>query len=180
MIKSLKQVFSNMRYVVIAAGGAVGFLIVSAMLPNLQIIKWAIGSEMMAQNEKIYFLANVIVGGYKIDVLSFAAFFTFVIAVLLGINVAMAAYYFKNKTAALRQGGAAGFFGAFAGFLGVGCSACGSVALNSLLFSIGVGGALSYLPLGGQEFAILSIFLLLLSVYQISRNISAPRTCSTL
>lgn len=177
MLKSLKQVFSNMRYVAVAAAGVFGFLAISSVLPNLQIMKWAIGSPVMAAGEKLYFLANVLAGGYKIDLLSFAAFFTFAIAILFGVNIAMAAYYFKNKSATLRQGGVAGFFGAFAGFLGVGCSACGSVALSSLLSIIGAGSALSYLPLGGREIAILSIFLLLLSIHQISRNISALQIC---
>lgn len=180
MFKSLKQVFSNVRYWAIAVAGAFGFLSVSAMLPNLAVIKWAIGSEAMAQGEKLYFLANVLAGGYKIDLASSAMFFTFTIAILFGVNIAMVAYYFKNKGTISRQEGMTGFFGAFAGFLGVGCSACGSVALSSLLSIIGAAGALSYLPLGGREFAILSMFLLLLSIYQISRNISVPQTCPAL
>lgn len=167
-----------MRYVAVAAAGVFGFLAVSAMLPNLQMIKWAMGSEAMAAGEKLYFFANIVSGGFKIDLASFAVFFTFTIAILFGVNIAMAVYYFKNKGAISRRMGTAGFFGTFSGFLGVGCSACGSVALSSLLSVIGAGSALSYLPLGGREFAILSIFLLLLSIYQISRNISAPQTCT--
>lgn len=177
MFKSLKQVFSNMRYWAIAGAGVFGFLAISAVLPNLQIMRWAIGSPVMAAGEKLYFLANVLAGGYRIDLLSFAAFFTFTIAVLFGVNIAMAAYYFKNKGIISRRDGMTGFFGAFAGFLGVGCSACGSVVLSSLLSIVGIGSALSYLPLGGREFAILSIFLLLLSICQISRKISVPQTC---
>lgn len=196
IVKSLRKVFSDVRYVAIAVAGVFGFLAVSAILPNLQIIKWAIGSEAMAADKKLYFFANVLAGGFKIDLMSFVAFFTFTIAVLFGINIAMGIYSFsqtnKNPDPRFRGddkiksggddrhrkfGGAAGFFGAFAGFLGVGCSACGSVALSSFLSIIGVAGALSYLPLGGREFAILSIFLLLLSIYQISRNICTPQVC---
>lgn len=157
--------------------GVIGFSAVSATLPNLGIIKWAIGSPVISVGEKIYFLANVLVGGYKIDLVSSAMFFTVTVAILFGINIAMVAYYFKNKGAILRREGIVGFFGAFTGFLGVGCSACGSVALSSLLSMAGIGSALSYLPLGGREFAILSIFLLLLSIYQISRKISTSKIC---
>lgn len=177
MFKIFKQVFSSMRYIAIAGAGTLGFLAVSAILPNLQIIKWAMGAEAMVAGEKLYFLANVIIGVYKIDLVSFATFFTFAIATLFGVNIAMAVYYFKNKGVALKQSGATGFLGAFAGFLGVGCSACGSVALSFFSSFIGIGGALAYLPFGGRELAVLSIFLLVLSIYQISRNISAPRTC---
>lgn len=178
VIKSFKQVFSNVRYVLIAGTGAFGFLAISAILPNLRLMRWVMGSEAMAADEKLYFFTNVIAGGFKMDLVSFAAFFIFTIAILFGANIAMSAYYFKSKSAILKQGGVAGFFGAFAGFLGVGCSACGSIALSSLLSLVGAAGALTYLPLGGREFAILSIFLLLLSIYQISRNISISQTCN--
>lgn len=196
ILKSLKQVFSNMRYVAIAVAGGFGFVAVSAILPNLRLMKWVIGAEAMAADEKLYFFANVIVGGFKIDMVSFAAFLTFTIAVLFGVNIALVAYYFsrrnKNPDPRLRGddkikgggndsqsglGGVSGFFGAFAGFLGVGCSACGSIALSSFSSFIGIGGAIAYLPFNGREFAILSIFLLSLSVYQISRNIPTSQTC---
>lgn len=188
MFKSFRQVFFNMRYVAIAVAGGFSFVAVSAILPNLRLMRWVIGAEAMAADEKLYFFANVIVGGFKIDMVSFAAFLTFTIAILFGVNIALVAYYFsrrnKNLDSRLRGndsqsglGGVSGFFGAFAGFLGVGCSACGSIALSSFSSFIGIGGAIAYLPFSGREFAILSIFLLLLSVYQISRNIPTSQTC---
>jgi hypothetical protein len=58
-----------------------------------------------------------------------------------------------------------------------GCAACGSFLLVTLLSFLGASGALALLPLGGGELGLLSIALLVLSIFLIARKIVAPVVC---
>jgi hypothetical protein len=85
-------------------------------------------------------------------------------AVLIGINMAVATYHFREHGLSVGQGsGSLG--GIVLGTLGAGCAACGSAVLAGLLSVAGASGLLLALPLDGLEFSVLAGFLLLLSLY---------------
>ncbi|MBK5204909.1 MAG: hypothetical protein JJD98_05735 [Polaromonas sp.] len=63
------------------------------------------------------------------------------------------------------------------GVIGIGCAACGSLILGVILPSFGAAGALAALPLNGEEFGILSVALLFVSLLLISKNIAEPINC---
>src|SRR3989344_4842906 len=62
-------------------------------------------------------------------------------------------------------------------FLGLGCSACGSLILSSLIGLTATTAVIDWLPLEGLEFGLLGIFILLLAIYLTAYKISAPNDC---
>lgn len=134
IIAVLKQVFSNVRYLVLA--GIVGFAVFafSAWLPNLGLIVKVISSSGASLLGKITFLASLL-GSIQTNFTFFSAAYTIAIAALFGINVAMVAYYFAQRKQLVRQTGiAASFGGLVSGILGIGCAACGTLVLGSPAF----------------------------------------------
>jgi hypothetical protein len=97
---------------------------------------------------------------------------------LFGANVAMIVYFLR-RTRRRIQGVelAAGSLGIMSGTLGVGCAACGSFLLSTLLSSLGAAGAVALLPLHGGEFGILGVGLLFFSLIVIAKKIAAPAVC---
>lgn len=87
-----------------------------------------------------------------------------VVALLTGLDVAMATYHFREHGLDLQQGGA-GAAGVLLGTLGAGCAACGSAVLLGLLSLLGVSTSLLFLPLDGLEFAVGALVVLTLSIY---------------
>ncbi|WP_121821839.1 hypothetical protein [Halostella salina] len=85
------------------------------------------------------------------------------VAALIGVNVALVAYHLVEH--ATLRGGTGSAAGVVLGTLGAGCAACGSTVLAGLLSLFGATGLLTLLPLDGLEFALLSLGVLLLSLY---------------
>ncbi|MFC7019553.1 MULTISPECIES: hypothetical protein [Haloarcula] len=92
-----------------------------------------------------------------------------VVALLAGVDVALAAYHFREHGLDVQQGGA-GAAGLLLGTLGAGCAACGSAVLLGLLSLLGVSTSLLFLPLDGLEFALLALVVLTLSVYWLAEG----------
>jgi hypothetical protein len=86
------------------------------------------------------------------------------VALLTGVDIAMAAYHFREHGLDRKQGGA-GAAGVVLGTLGAGCAACGSAVLLGLLSLVGVSTTLLFLPLDGLEFALGALVVLTLSIY---------------
>ena len=86
------------------------------------------------------------------------------VALLTGVDIAMAAYHFREHGLDIQQGGA-GAAGVVLGTLGAGCAACGSAVLLGLLSLVGVSTSLLFLPLDGLEFALGALVVLTLSIY---------------
>ena len=87
-----------------------------------------------------------------------------VVALLTGVDIAMATYHFREHGLDLQQGGA-GVAGVVLGTLGAGCAACGSAVLLGLLSLVGVSTTLLFLPFEGLEFALGAVVVLTLSIY---------------
>ena len=92
-----------------------------------------------------------------------------VVAVLTGVDIALAAYHFLEHGLDLQQGGA-GAAGLILGTLGAGCAACGSAVLLGLVSLLGVSTSLLFLPLDGLEFALLALVVLTLSIYWLAEG----------
>ena len=86
------------------------------------------------------------------------------VALLTGVDIAIAAYHFREHGLDIQQGGA-GAAGVVLGTLGAGCAACGSAILVGLLSLVGVSTSLLFLPLEGLEFALAALVVLTLSIY---------------
>ncbi len=100
-------------------------------------------------------------------------------AILIGINLSLALAYIRiRRQRANSAGVASGFFGTLVSILGLGCAACGSLALSPLLVTIGAGGLLASLPFGGEELKYIGIVLLIVSAYLLTRDLKKPAVCA--
>ncbi len=90
-----------------------------------------------------------------------------VVAVLLGIDLAMVTYHIREHGVSLESGGGSAV-GALLGTLGAGCAACGPALLVGLLSLFGAAGALTLLPFEGLELTGLAALALVLSIFWIA------------
>ncbi len=97
--------------------------------------------------------------------------------ILAGVQTVFVLHLIWGKVAATQAAGK-GIVGTLLALLGVGCSACGSVILTSILGTGAAAGLLAFLPLGGSEFAILGALILLALVLHTARQIAHPTMCS--
>ncbi len=72
---------------------------------------------------------------------------------------------------------ASGSTGLLLSLVGVGCGACGGTIVLSILSVFGLGGAITFLPFHGQEFALLGILALLYSNWFLLGRIARPGVC---
>ncbi|MFB6079394.1 MAG: hypothetical protein ABEJ81_00080 [Haloferacaceae archaeon] len=109
----------------------------------------------------------VLLGLYPFVGTSFAplaGFLLVLVAALTGVDLALVAYHVREHGLALREGGGSAA-GVLLGTLGAGCAACGSAVLAGLLALAGATGLLTLLPLDGQEFSLLALAALVLSIH---------------
>lgn len=110
------------------------------------------------------------------------------VALLTGVNVAVAAYHVREHGISLGRGdgdaldtggsggsggagGAGSAIGVLLGALGAGCAACGSAVLIGLLSLVGGSGLLLWLPFEGVEFTLLALVPLGLSLYWLAQGL---------
>gem|GEM_PF-3174427 len=102
---------------------------------------------------------------------------TFLLAILFGIIVVLLTHYYKKQGSLLIKTSGAGTIGLLLGVLGIGCSACGTLALTAVLGTVGLGSLVLFLPFRGAEFLYVGVVLMLFSVWQIIKLINKPLIC---
>lgn len=177
VFQALQKVFRRPSYMLIAliTGGAV--FAFATWLPNIRLLVSVLGSPDIAFSDKLELPINLI-GSIATNFTVLAASYTIAIAILFGMDVAMVVYFLRRRIKDAEQGGiATGFLGLGSGVLGMGCVACGSFLLSTVLSLFGASGILALLPLKGEEFGILGVILLSVSVYLTARQIQNPAVC---
>lgn len=170
---ALREVFQSARFVALAVVTSAVIFVLAVWLPNLGLIARVIGDSGIPLATKVQIPINFL-GSIRTNFSVLSASYTIAIAILFGINLAMIAYYIQKRKNIMREAGVAAHFGGFmSGVLGVGCAACGSFILSAL----GAAGAVALLPLKGAEFGILSVGLLGVSLFSLSRKIKSPMIC---
>ena len=171
------RVFAYPSYIALAGVLAILAFLLAVWLPNLGLIAQVFWGSNASLATKLG-VALSLLGGIGTNFSLLSAGYTIAIAVLFGLTTAMIAYLVKQRRiAAAGQNIAIGSGAVASGVLGVGCAACGSLILGAVLPSLGVAGAFAALPLNGEEFGILSVALLLVSLLLISKNIAEPIAC---
>jgi len=171
------RVFAFPSYIALAGVLAILAFLLAVWFPNLGLIAqvfWGSNAPLAAKLG----IALSLLGGIGTNFSLLSAGYTTAIAVLFGLTAAMIVYLVKQRRiAAAGQNIAIGSGAVVSGVLGVGCAACGSLILGAVLPSLGAAGALAALPLNGEEFGILSVALLFVSLLLISKNIAEPIAC---
>jgi hypothetical protein len=176
----LVSVFREWLYALTAIIVALCVFVVATWLPNLALI-WRIAvSPSVALLDKATILASF-VGSIATNFTIFSALYMTLIAVLIGINAAMLIYYLKQRQrAGTRTGALAGIGGLASGFVGIGCTACGTLVLGPILSFVGAAGLVAMLPFEGQEFGVIGVALLVVSVFLVAKKIAEPLVCPIL
>ncbi len=174
---AFRQVFAYPSYVALAGALAILVFLLAVWFPNLGLIA-QVFSGSSAPLAATLGIALSLLGGIVTNFSLLSAGYTIAIAILFGLTTAMIAHLVKQRRiAAAGQGIAIGSGAAVSGVLGVGCAACGSLILGVALPSLGAAGALAALPLNGEEFGILSVALLFVSLLLVSKNIAESIAC---
>jgi hypothetical protein len=179
MLRGLQMVFGKCSRVGSALLIALVILALAIWFPNIALIGTVLGSADITLVDKVGVL-TALLGSFTTNFTVVSASYTLAIAVLFGMNVVMVVYLLRRNAALVAKGGTVtGFLGLVSGIFGIGCAACGSFILTSVLALFGVSGVLAFLPFGGEEFGFLAVALLLVSVGIAAKQISSPLVCNS-
>ena len=178
VLAALREVLVRPSYAALAASVGVVAFVLAIWLPNIALLG-AVFSDAQVPLEAKLGIAISLVAGIATNFSLFSASYTVAIALLLGIDMALVVYLLRQKRAAAAgKNFVLGSGGVASGLIGIGCAACGSLLLGGLVPSLGLAGALATLPLQGEEFGILSVTLLFVSLLFVSKNIAEPSACA--
>lgn len=175
--EALTRVLGKPSYLLLALLISTLVFLFAVWFPNLNLISEVLVSSDVPFSYKISVPVSLL-GSIGTNFSIFSGTYTVLIALLFGIYMAMLTFFLRKRIKEVKQSGiATGFFGIASGALGIGCAACGSFLLTSVLSLVGATGALAVLPLGGKEFAIIGLALLALSIKVAAKQITDPLVC---
>lgn len=177
--RSLRQVFGNARYALLAA--AIGFatFVLVVWLPNLGLI-WQIATSNSVRLVDKLAILMAFSGSIATNFTPFTGSATIAMAALFGMNAALIVYYYRFRRNPADRGGigaTVSLGGFLSGIFGIGCAACGTLALSPLLAFAGAGTLMTVLPFGGGEFAALGVAALAASLMLNVRAIGHLTVC---
>lgn len=177
LIQALQKVFLRPMYILLALIMSSAVFAFAVWLPNIPLIVKVMGHPEISLTQKLN-LPISLLGSIVTNFTLLSASYTIAIAILFGMNVSMIVYFLWRKVDDVKQNGVAtGLFGITGGVIGMGCAACGSFLLMSILSLLGASWILSFLPLGGGEFGIIGAILLAVSLYMTAKKIQNPAVC---
>ena len=174
---ALGRVFVQPPYIALAAVlGMLAFLL-AVWGSNLGLLFEVFSGPDVPLAEKLG-IALSLLGGIVTNFNLLSASYTIAIALLFGITTAMTTWILRQKhVAGVGRSVTIGSGAMTTGVLGIGCAACGSLILNVVLPSLGAAGVVAALPLEGEEFGILSVALLFVSLLLVSKSIEESVSC---
>ena len=177
-IRTFVQAFSHRWVIIVAVTAAAIVFTLSMWLRNLNLILATFKSPFFSIGDNLLLLVRLL-GGITTDATVVAAILIVVTSLLFGVNAGLFAYYVQQKRNLPQVKESTTVLGGLvAAVFGVGCASCGTFVLGAVLSSAGAGGLLALLPLGGQEFLIISVGLLLASSYSLTQSIEMNNVCA--
>jgi len=173
---SFSQVFSKPRYITLSVITFIFVLSLAIWLPNLNFLHHIVISDAFSSSQKIGIISSVF-GSLQTNFTPLSRITTVLVSLLFAINLSFFTFYFL-RAAKLNKEAGIGSSGFLLGLIGIGCASCGSVILTSFLGVATTAGFIGVLPLKGAEFGLLSIFLLAISIYFLSKKIKDPLVCN--
>ena len=168
---ALRLAFARPSGYVAALFGAVFVVLLTLILPNTKLLGFTLGEPGFSFGLKLRTTAEILWNG-RVIFMTHGGAVALLIAVAFGMNAALVFHYMRERVRIDRAAGASAA-GIVIGLLGVGCAACGSVVLTSLL---GL-GFVAALPFNGLEFAWLGLLVIFASTFMIAKKIVEPEAC---
>lgn len=98
-------------------------------------------------------------------------------SLLSGLNISLLYTYNKLRSEAIIKSGLYSGIGLIFALLGVGCVACGTALLVTLLSFVGLSSTLQILPYRGEEVAYIGLIVIIIATYNLMKKVSSPYTC---
>lgn len=174
-LSAMTMVLKNPTYLAIAVFVTALVLFLAIWLPNISFLKHTVTNDLYSAGDKFMILWTSI-GNIKTNFTPLSRLLTVSVALLTGLNVSLLVYYLRHRFKLEKTAGTS-LIGTLVGLLGVGCTACGSVIIASIF---GVGATATFVglfPLGGAEFGILGVLILLFANYSLALKTHVPLTC---
>lgn len=173
--QALRAVFRQPRYLVLAGVLGSAALALSVWFNNVPLLRLTLLSPGFTLVGKVLLLGRLL-GGLVTGFSGLTMFLLLVMSVIFGVNGALLFYSFSHRQRAAGSGSS--LVALVSGVFGAGCASCGTYLLGATLASVGAGGLLPLLPLGGREFLLVSIILLVVSIMWSSRSLVAAGVCA--
>lgn len=157
--RAAARVFSVPRYGILAGAAAFAVLTLALLAPQWRLIATVLGSPSFSLSEKVLTVGSLY-GTLRSNLSVLTAGSVVASSLLFGVNSALVVYLIARRRTGTGTGMVASVGGLVAGSVGVGCAACGSLVLTTVLSLGGAGAALASLPLGGGEFGLIGLALL--------------------
>ena len=161
---------------------SITFLVFSftVLIQNRLLIVTVLNEPNATISEKIVFVGSLY-GSILTNFSVFSAVITITIAVLFGINLALLGFYILTVRSVRGSisAGSSSVGGLVSGLFGIGCAACGTNILSTVLTSFGAAGLLMILPFRGEELSLIGIGLLTYSILIIGKKLQNPYVCRT-
>lgn len=161
---------------------SIAFLVFSftVLIQNRLLIVTVLSEPAATISEKIFFVSSLY-GSILTNFSVFSAVTTMTIAVLFGINFALLGFYISTVRSIRGSisAGSSSLGGLISGLFGIGCAACGTFILSTVLTSFGAAGLLTILPFRGEELSLIGIGLLAYSILIIGKKLQYPFICPT-
>lgn len=175
IINSIKIVFTKSFYIFLAALTALTLLAINAIVIKRGFIVFVLQSEGFDWLVRIKLIGRTLLNiGASLTVVD--KIFLMGISLLAGISISLLVYY-TAKHLRLNLESGMSLTGVILSFIGVGCASCGSVFLSSIIGFSATAAFIGFLPLNGKEIGLVSLALLLWSIYIVSKKIQKPLVC---
>jgi len=168
---AVRKSFAGPAGYVVAVSGALFVILLTSILPNLKLLRFTFGESEFPLGLKLRTAAEVLWNG-RLVFAHEGGWVALPLAALFGLNAALVYRYMRDQVR-LNHAAGVSVAGTVIGLLGVGCAACGSVLLASLL---GV-GVVAVLPFHGQELAWIGLAVTALATFNIAQHIADPAAC---
>ena len=171
MFSTLREVFSNWKYALLAVFIFLVFYLFNVFVQNFSSIISYYSMDGLSIGTN-FFVALVLGFG---QTMGFTSFLSLVfIGILFGVLFSLILYRTKMVSAISKELGFFGSVGIFLGVLVPGCAACGIGLLS--LFGFGA-VTIAFLPFDGLEISWLAIGILGFSIFKISKDIKKGIVC---
>ena len=172
---SVKTVLSKPWFVVLALLVTTILVAINSLLPQRDLIATIFTSDSFDGATRAKIVGSLLLT-FGVNVTLTGKVLFAIITITAGISISLLVYYLKNRIKFDLAGGTS-TLGIFLSLIGVGCASCGSVILSSVIGLSATGAFVGFLPLQGLEIGLLSLSLLMWSIYSVSKKIQNPLLC---
>lgn len=175
-VSGLGIIFRRRDSLVVVVVSSVVFFVLLLVIQNGKASLEALGFTALSVSKRLSLATSTLTdlgSSFNTGTLLLAVFGS----IVGGINTSLAYTYMKQRGQLILSSGLYSGLGLFLAFLGIGCAACGTVFVATILGFFGLSSVLHVLPYHGQEIGYLGIVVLFIATYFLSHKVTQPNVC---